>query len=372
MKKAIGTGAALLALALSLFPAVSIAAAGEALSLCASTLIPSLFPFFVCANTLIASGITASAGRLFEKPSRFLFRVGGEGAAAVLLGLVSGYPAGAAVTCRLYASGSISRTEAQRLLAFTNNAGPLFVIGAVGTAACGSPAVGYLLLAAQTLASLSTGFCMRFYGADPPHRHTASRKPAADPMGDAVHTVLSLCGFVVFFSVIAAFLEHLGFLGAVRRFLTAAGFGEKTAALLCTGFLEVSTVASAGGGALPAMAGLLSFGGLSVFLQTAALVKKAGLSMKSYMIGKLLSAGLSAFFCRLLLAAFPQAVPAAAPLLREKTAAYGWYLAAAVLLTFTIWFLFRLLDFANKRLHRSARCGTIEKNRKRSRHDYIL
>ncbi|MBE7062216.1 MAG: hypothetical protein E7390_00285 [Ruminococcaceae bacterium] len=361
MKKAVGICAALTALALSLFPAVAISAAGKALSLCASTLIPSLFPFFVCANTLIASGITSSAGRIFERPSRFLFRVGGEGASAVLLGLVSGYPAGAAVTCKLYSSGSISRPEAQRLLSFTNNAGPLFVIGAVGTAACKSPAAGYILLAAQTLASFSTGFCMRFYGTDTPRVRTTLRKTAADPMGDAVHTVLSLCGFVVFFSVITAFLEHLGILGIARRFLTASGLGEKTAALLCAGFLEVSAVAGTDGGALPAMAGLLAFGGLSVFLQTAALVRKNGLSMNSYIIGKLLSSGLSAFYCRLLLMVFPQAVPANAPLLQEKAVAYGGYLAAAVLLTFSVWFFFRLMDSLNKRLHRTSGYDTIKK-----------
>ncbi len=365
MKKMIGIGAAAVALALSLYPAVSIGAAREALTLCAGTLIPSLFPFFVCANLLIAGGLTASAGRFFEKPARLLFRVGGEGATAVLLGLVSGYPAGAAVTCRLYAAGSISRAEAQRLLAFTNNAGPLFIIGAVGTAVYGNPRIGYLLLAAQTLATLCTGFCMRFYGTDMPLSRTASRRPAADPMGDAVHTVLSLCGFVVFFSVIAAFLEHLGLLGCVRRLLSYAGLDSKTAALLAAGSLEISSAAQCSGGALPAMAALLSFGGFSVLLQTASLTKKAGLSMKSYALGKLLSAGLAAFFCRLLLSVFPVTIPVSTPSFRMKTAVYAGYLGAFALLSAAIVLFLLLLAAVNKRLPSGVHYGTIKKKAKR-------
>jgi len=367
MKKAIGIGAAFIALALTVYPAVSIAAATNALALCAGTLVPSLFPFFICANLLIASGITASVGRLFEAPSRFLFHVGGEGAVAALLGFISGYPAGAAVTCRLYAGGSISRAEAHRLLAFTNNAGPLFVIGAVGTAVYGHPPIGYLLLASQTLASLATGFCMRFYGANTPHPRINARGTVSDPVGEAIHTVLTLCGFVVFFSVVTAFLEHLGILRCIRRLLSALGMGEKTAALCVAGTLEISAITQ-NSGALPATAALLSFGGLSVLLQTASLVKKVGLSMKSYLVGKFLSAGLSAFFCRLLVAAFPPAVSVVALAGHSKAVVYTGYLGAALLLTA----IPCLLYFIRKRLQEAESCVTIKKKDKRGKDDYIL
>ncbi len=343
MKKLIGTGAAVLALAVALSPAAAMEAAKRALALCAGTLIPSLFPFFVCANILVSSGMTASAGRLFEKTSKRLFGVGGEGAAAVLLGLISGYPAGAAVTCRLYTAGSISKGEAARLLAFTNNAGPLFVIGVIGTGVYHTPNVGYILLAAQALAALATGVCMRFYGKNEPLARRKERKAASDPMGDAVHTVLSLCGFVVFFAVVAAFAEKVGFLAMLRHLFSLAGAGEKTADLLSAGLFEISAAAEKEGAALPAMAGILSFGGLSVLLQTASIVRKAGLSMKSYIIGKILSAGLAAFFCRLLLAAFLQTVTVSASVFPEKAVFYTGYLGLAAVLSVGVYLLYVLL-----------------------------
>ncbi len=359
MKKIIGYGADLVALALALYPADAISAAGDALSLCAGTLIPSLFPFFVCANLLISSGLLKSAGRIFEKSSLFLFRVGGEGAAAVLLGLVSGYPAGAAVTCRLYGDGCISKNEAHRLLAFTNNAGPLFIIGAVGVSVYGNPQAGYLLFAAQALASLCTGICMRYTGSDIAWHHTGSRPSASDPMGDAITTVLSLCGFVVFFSVLSAYLRKIGLLSLLQHVLTAVGCSEKTAALLSAGIPEISAVVKSEGGALPAMAGLLSFGGISVMLQTASLVKKAGLSLKPYILGKLLSAGLAAAFCRILLAFFPISVSVSIHTY-AKPLAFTGYLAAACLLALGVYLLYRLLCFWDKGLHKKEQYATIK------------
>ena len=272
------------------------------------------------------------------------FGIGGEGASAVLLGLISGYPAGAAVTCRLYAAGGISREEAERLLAFTNNAGPLFVIGVIGMGVYQSPAAGYILLLAQSLAALSVGACMRIFGKRIEGKRVKMRKGFGDPVGDAVQTLLTLCGFVVFFSVLTAFMETAGILAAIRRILCLTGMGEKTAVLLSTGFFEITAAAKSCGAAMPAMAGLLSFGGMSVLLQTASLVRKAGLSMKSYFLGKALAVGFSAFYCRLLLSVWKpsMAVSLSAPM--AKTVLFGGYLGAAALLAIAVYALHALLE----------------------------
>ena len=62
---------------------------------------------------------------------RPLFGVPGEGAFALIMGTISGYPMGAKIVADLKEKESVNKVEAERLLAFTNNSGPLFVIGAV-------------------------------------------------------------------------------------------------------------------------------------------------------------------------------------------------------------------------------------------------
>lgn len=56
----------------------------------------------------------------------------GIGAYAFIMGIISGYPVGAKIVTEFRKNGDCSKAEAERLLAFTNNSGPLFIIGTIG------------------------------------------------------------------------------------------------------------------------------------------------------------------------------------------------------------------------------------------------
>ena len=92
-------------------------------------------------------------GRLFGLP--------GDGAAALLAGLLGGYPLGAAATAGLVERGALTPAEGARLLGFANNSGPAFLIGAAGAGVFGSVRAGLALYAAHVLAALSAGLVMR-------------------------------------------------------------------------------------------------------------------------------------------------------------------------------------------------------------------
>ena len=62
---------------------------------------------------------------------RPLFNVPGEGAFALLMGTISGYPVGAKIVADFKSRGICNDAECERLLSFTNNSGPLFIIGTV-------------------------------------------------------------------------------------------------------------------------------------------------------------------------------------------------------------------------------------------------
>lgn len=86
----------------------SLAAAG-ALSLCAKVIVPSLFPFFVCANLFCALHLTQPLERALSGVMQPVFGVPGSGAAALVVGLTGGYPSGAQTIAALYAAGSIDK-----------------------------------------------------------------------------------------------------------------------------------------------------------------------------------------------------------------------------------------------------------------------
>ena len=125
--------------ALLLLPEVSAQAARDAMLLCAQTLIPSLFPFFVLSSLLIACGASELLSALLSPLMRPLFGLSGTGAAALALGLCGGYPVGARTAAELVENGALSQEEGERLLALCNNAGPGF-LSACAARACFRPA----------------------------------------------------------------------------------------------------------------------------------------------------------------------------------------------------------------------------------------
>ena len=106
--------------------------ASDAIDLCLEMIVPTLFPFFICSGILIYSGFCELLAKAFQFCMYPLFRISPVGSSAFILGIVSGYPLGAVTAGELYADNYISKTEAERLLAFCNNSGPLFILGSVG------------------------------------------------------------------------------------------------------------------------------------------------------------------------------------------------------------------------------------------------
>ena len=89
-----------------------------------------------------------------------LFGVSGPGCAALILGLMAGYPLGAASAAGLVQRGEIKREEGERLLGFCNNSGPAFLLGAAGAGVFGSAKAGILLYISHVLAALTAGFLL--------------------------------------------------------------------------------------------------------------------------------------------------------------------------------------------------------------------
>ena len=153
-----------LAAAMIIYPRGSIEAAKSALSLCANVAVPSLFPFMFCSNMFIALGAAGYARRYLSRIMQPLFGVTGAGAAALVCGVVSGYPIGAVCAAELYRTGECTKTEAERLLAFCNNSGPMFVIGAVGAGMFKSREIGVFLYIIHVFSALITGMIFKYIG----------------------------------------------------------------------------------------------------------------------------------------------------------------------------------------------------------------
>ncbi len=276
------------------------------LTLCAQLILPSLFPFFVLSLLLTKLGFPRLLARFSAGAARRLFSVSGEGLAALFVGLCGGYPLGAACIAEQLRAGTIGREEAERLLGFCNNSGPAFLVGALGAGVFSSPAAGLLLYTAHIAAALVSGFLAR----DPSYNlhnsvYISTFKefyvvfPAA--VKESVSAVLTVCGFVVCFSVLTGMLDARGWLGAAAAWLSVlSGWDERVFRALLIGFFELGGGVgelrglSSTPGHLALASVLVGWGGLSVHCQTAAVLSDCELSLGTHLRARLMSAALSA------------------------------------------------------------------------------
>ena len=128
----------------------------EGLSLAAVQALPALFPFFVVSGLLVRCD-TARLSPLLAKPLARLYGLPPEAAPALVLGLIGGYPVGAATACALLSEGVLSREAAERVNRFCNCASPGFCVGLVGLGVFGSAQAGAMLYGIHIVSALIVG-----------------------------------------------------------------------------------------------------------------------------------------------------------------------------------------------------------------------
>lgn len=314
----------LFTICLVFFSRSNITAAKDGLSLWANSVVPSLFPFFIATHLLSYTNIPSILGKFFSKIMRPIFNVPGEGSFAFIMGIISGYPMGAKIAADLKEKGICSQEEAERLLAFTNNSGPLFIIGTVGITFFGDVRTGFLLFMTHILACISVGILFRFWkfrqkstSISPINKKVDANKVCLSNLGEvlaasimnSVNTIVMIGGFVVIFSIIISMLKESHFLDLFTNILKPFYENTSYSSGIFTGLLELTNgikqVASIPNKMISVnmviCSFLLGFGGISVLLQVLSIAAKAKLSIKPYFFGKLLQGTLAAIYTSFLL-----------------------------------------------------------------------
>ncbi len=276
--------------ALMLCPETASESARRGLRICGELLIPSLLPFFVVSALLRAWGLPGVLGRLLGGVTARIWGMSGAGVSAFLLGITGGYPLGAAVIGQLRRDGGISREEAQRALCFCNNTGPAFLVGAAGAGVFHSSGIGLMLYGTHVLSAALIGMLTapRKRAEAPTERTYISIAGFSEALTEAVktsvETLLTVCGFVVIFSVVTGLLSDEIF-RAAGTISACTGMELTALKALLTGILELGSGLGAMKGLSPTAgnlalaAFLIGFGGLSVQAQSAAVLRGTDLKL---------------------------------------------------------------------------------------------
>ena len=171
-----------------------------------------------------------------------------------------------------------------------------------------------------------------------------------------MQSLLNICAFILFFTVAIRMLTLSGCLSALGNLLSLLlaplGLSQPWAERLLTGVLELSSgVASltqgSMGGRVSMAAFMLGWAGVSVHCQVLAFLGDSGLSLRTYVVGKLLHGLLSAAIATLLVRFFPIQCPVSAYLVEQTEAIahldFHQALTLSAAAAWGIWLVFLLL-----------------------------
>lgn len=308
-------------------------AAFNSLMLCARNVIPTLFPFFVISGLLVNTGIVAVLAKFLTPVSNILFKTSGNGSVVFLMGIICGYPTGAKVVSELYCEGSIEKNEGERLLAFCNNSGPLFVIGAVGEMMLGNHKTGVILYIVHVISAILTGVVFGMFSKKEVTKKKNEYKiytlgeAMSKSIESAVKSILNVCGYVVFFGVLSSVSDNL--------FITSLLEVTNGAKKLSESGINSQMM-------LIFMSFVIGFGGVCVLLQVQSAVVNTRLSIKLYVLGKTIQATLSAIITKIYLLTLkdvPVFLPTSTP---QRVTFDAWYVMIFLFLISSILIMSRL------------------------------
>lgn len=318
----------LLTISLIVFSEHGYHATVSAMKLFFEVVFPSLLPFFIISDVLLATGMVHYLGVYFEPLMRPLFNVPGVGSFVFSMGLAAGYPMDAVLTAKFRKQGLCTKTEGERLLSFSNSADPLFIFGAVAVGMFGQPALGVVLALAHYSSVLMVGLTFRFYKFRSDTRKTPESgmvvrsihrraldalmrgraddgrslgKVLNEAISESIGTLFMIMSFMVLFSVLIRVLGATGLMAVltvpVGTLFHVIGLSHNLVGPAIQGLFEIDLGSAAAAKAsaslldqLIVVSGIIAWSGLSVHGQVATVLSDTDISMKPYFVARALHA----------------------------------------------------------------------------------
>ena len=221
------------------------------------------------------------------------------------------------------------------MLSFTNNSSPLFILGTCGITLFKNASIGVLLLISHFISAITVGYIFRFWKKSKPilknqtnrtsvnnnKLQLITKKNFGEILGKSIQTsifsILNIGGFIVLFSVLISILNNSGIVNLIemifKPFCNFFNIPVKIPSSLFLGSFEItnglnilSNIKIKNISLIIILTSfLLGIGGISIFFQILSIVSKSDLSIKPYIIGKLLQGIFSCIYTYILISIFP-------------------------------------------------------------------
>lgn len=280
--------------------ALSLSYASMGLELWFTKMIPTLLPFMILSGIMVRMQLTEKLAMLIYPVVGPIFRVRKNVCYCMMMGFLCGFPMGARVISELYVRQMITKREAEFLLSFCNNIGPVYFCSFVLPllerklifpylfGMYGIPLLYGLILRFTVFRDLEMNPLKIHYGTglcccEEKQRNTMERllKETNEAVFASLQSMLILGGYMILFNLLNLvphiILGHQVFLTAPLLEITG-------------GLIQLKDT-------LPLYSLLtLSFGGLSCIAQTYSCISETDLSICNYILHKVFLTFLNGMF----------------------------------------------------------------------------
>lgn len=284
----------------------------NAIMLWATKVFPVLFPFYIFSNLAIKSGLAHFLGELIHPLIRRLFRTSAISGFVFIMSLLSGNPSSAIIISNLYEDGTITKNEAQHLLAFCVFTNPLFCIGTIGYAYFQNPSLGYIVLISHISANIIIGLLIRYNIKGCIYNKFSLKKSyekmlhykskhqrnfsetLTNILQSGINTMFLICSFMIFFNLINVMIESAKLTTIIYQSLKIFKIELSLFQTFFIGLIEmVSGIDKVVENnyslraTITIIAMLISFGGLSIHMQIHSILYKVKLKYYPFLIARI-------------------------------------------------------------------------------------
>lgn len=260
-------------------------------------MIPSLLPFMIISSMLIQLGLDEILIKPIAGILKLIYRISDAGIYVLVMGFLCGFPMGAKAASMEYEAGKITKEEAEFLLTFTNNIGPVYFLSFVyGNIYENIPVWKGLFF--LYVIPLIYGFILRFTL----YKHLPVKKTVSHKMSQAKNIGQKKSFLTVMDTSVNNGLSQIAMLGGymiicnllvmIPKILFASN--DPVSALfhnlleISGGLLSIRSLKLSPDMAFACAHASLAFTGISCHLQTFHILGHSGLSRQKYMLHKLI------------------------------------------------------------------------------------
>ena len=293
------------------------------LSLFASSILPGLFPFMFLTRILSSLGFIKRLSNKCDYFMRRMFNSPGIGIYTMFMSMISGYPVGAKIIGDLHTNQVIDDIDAKYMLTYSMTSGPVFMIGTVGSIILKNTTAGIIIMISHIISNIFSGLILskilKMKNSTSNHKKKSTitneynltniDKILSDSMYSSVQSILVVGGFIAFFYCFTDVLfdlkifEILGF--PLLKLFECLGLNPKIFRGVMSGIVEVTRGIKELSSLFPSSpilitslcSMLISFSGVSIILQSKAMISGINIKTRFLILSKSVHAVLSFIIC---------------------------------------------------------------------------